>query len=145
MRSLVFLVVTILSVAGCVSIPKTSSELVETSTNTRTYCYQMPPETVGARVEALLARCWYPVAMVIPVGDAYLPMHADFQVIDELLPDGNRYSVRNSMGFGYSADVIAGSPDCETEVRMYAVTAFWKRTFEAVDLAVKGKLAACPL
>ena len=50
----------------------------------------------------------------------------------------------NFVGFGYSADVISNVGDCDTKVQMYAVTGFWKKTFAAVDRAIKGEEKKCP-
>ena len=95
-------------------------------------------------VRALLERCWDTTAIVLPVDGAYIPMSDGAQVTKEQLPDGARYSARNFVGFGLSADVVTGSPDCGTEVRMYAISGFWRDWFEAVDLAVNGEQPSCP-
>lgn len=142
-REILFLASAI-SMTGCVTVPKSSSQLVDTSTTTETFCYSLPREDVGTSVESFLGKCYGPVEAIIPVGGIYVPMKADFQVINEELPNGNRYSVRNFVGFGYSADVIDGTDNCETTVNMYAVTGFWRNTFGAVDLAIKGEEPKCP-
>ncbi|MCW9058875.1 MAG: hypothetical protein OQL11_08390 [Gammaproteobacteria bacterium] len=142
-REILFLAMTII-VTGCVTVPKSSSQLVDTSTTRGSFCYSLSREDVGTRVERFLGKCYGPVEAIIPVGGIYVPMKADFQVINEELPNGNRYSVRNFVGFGYSADVIDGTENCKTTVNMYAVSGFWKNTFSAVDLAIKGGEPKCP-
>ncbi len=144
MIRLVFISLVAISMYGCVTVPKSSTELVETSGTTQEYCYSLSPEEAGIRVEALLSNCYGPVETVIPIGGLYVPMSADFQVVNEQLPDGNRYSVRNFVGFGYSANVIDGGEDCRTRIQMYAVTGLWKNAFTAVDLAVKEQEYDCP-
>jgi hypothetical protein len=148
MKTTTLVLVATVSMAGCATVPKTSTQLVETSGTTQSYCYSMPRVIVGERIELLLSQCYGEVETIIPIGAAYVPISADFQVINEELPNGNRYSVRNFVGFGYSADVISDaigiSADCETEVRMYAVSGFWRNTFDAVDRAVRNEDSSCP-
>ena len=91
-----------------------------------------------------MTKCYGPVETVIPTGGAFVPVKADFQVLNEKIPNGNRYSVRNFVGFGYSADVIPGESGCETIVQMYAVTGMWKKTFAAVDRAISAEEEKCP-
>ncbi len=133
-----------LATTGCVTVPKTSSQLVESSKTTQDFCYAMPRAAVGERVADFLGRCYGKVETAIPLGGGYVPMRGDFQVVDEQLAKGNRYSVRNFMGFGYSADVVDGGERCETAVNMYAVTGMWKKLFGAVDATVKGQEVKCP-
>jgi len=144
MQKAIIMMITTIGMSGCVTVPKTSTELVEASSTTQAFCYPLPPEEVGERIERLLSKCYGPVETVIPVGGIYAPIKADFQVINERLHDGNRYSVRNFVGFAYSADVIIGTQQCETDVQMYAITGFWKKTITAADLAVSGQEVECP-
>lgn len=132
-----------MSVSGCVSIPKNSSELVNTTSTTQTFCYSLAPEVVGQRLGAYLGQCYRPVSTMIPIGTTYVPMSANFQTTHEKLPVGDRYSVRNPLGFGYSANVVGGVNGCETEVKMYAITDFWKGTFVGADQVINGGEIKC--
>jgi hypothetical protein len=130
--------------SGCVSIPNTSTELVDTSSNTRTYCYDLSKEVVGKRIESLLSKCWGNIEFVIPVGKLFVPTKGDFQVINEQLENGSRYSIKNALGFGFSANVISGHEGCATQVQMFAVSSFWESTFTAIDQAVNEQTLECP-
>ena len=144
MQGKTMLLVVALGMSGCVTVPDSPTELVETATNVRDYCYQLPPEEVRSRIENLLSNCYGEVETAIPIGATYAPIKAGYQVINEVLPDGNRYSVRNHAGFTFSVDVLAGDQYCETRVHMYAVTGLWEETFTAVNHAVNGREVACP-
>ncbi len=74
-----------------------------------------------------------------------LPLTVEFEVIEESIPGGKRYSVGNRHGFGYSAEVVKGSEACETTLALYAVTGFWRKSFTQTDLAAKGLKAECTL
>lgn len=134
----------VICMTGCVTVPKTSTQLVETSGITERFCYSLPREDVGRRVESILTKCYGPAETMIPIGGAYVPIKADFQVLNEKTPHGNRFSVRNFVGFGYSAEVVTGADGCETTVQMYAVTGMWKSTFAAVDHAISTEEEKCP-
>jgi hypothetical protein len=73
-----------------------------------------------------------------------VPVHTDFDVLSESLPDGVRYSVRNIVGFVCSAKIVNDAPGRETGVQMYAVTGMWKNTFAAADAAVTNQSLDCP-
>lgn len=146
MDKISFLIVAALSamsVSGCMSIPKNSSELIATTDTTQTFCYSLSPEIVVQRLEAYLSQCYRPVSTMIPIGTAYVPMNSNFQTTHEKLPNGDRYSVRNPLGFGYSANIVGGVNGCNSEVKMYAITDLWKGTFVGADQAIKGGEIKC--
>ena len=144
MTRIFFAMVTALSLAGCVTVPKTSSELVQTSSTSHTFCYAKPPHEVSRQLETFLGKCYGRAETVIPLGGAYVPIRADFQVLNEQLQNGNRYSVRNFVGFGYAANVVPGAESCNTEVKMYAITGLWQKTFAAADAAISTGDIKCP-
>jgi len=72
-------------------LPGTSSELIETSGTTQSYCYPLPFPDVAKRVDALLNHCYGPVEGAAPISKTvYVPVHADFEVLSESLPNGVR-------------------------------------------------------
>lgn len=148
MKGTTLLLTAALAVSGCAAdpgnLPGSSAALVEASTSVRDFCYELPREEVKARIVDLLGKCYGAVETAIPIGAVYEPIKAGFQVTNERVPDGNRYSVRNPAGFTFSAEVLAGDEYCETRVHMYAINGFWEKTLTAVDQAVNGQQAACP-
>ncbi len=144
MKRIIVMVIAVMLINACGTVPKNSTQLVEASTTKQTFCYSMPPGEVGGKIEQFLSKCYGPVETVIPIGGALVPMKADFQVINEKLPNGNRYSVRNFVGFGLSTNVVNDSKTCETEVKMYAISGFWRKAFIAVDQEVNGLNPKCP-
>lgn len=144
MKKDIALIIFTLVISACGTVPKSSSQLVDSSGTTETYCYSKSPGEVGSLIEEYLGKCYGPVETLIPVGGILVPMKADFQVIHEKLPNGNRYSVRNFVGFGYAANVIGDINGCETEVKMYAVSESWRKAFIAVDQEITGQNPKCP-
>lgn len=139
------LLLPIIALAGCASIPKTSTDLVNTSSTTQQYCYDITPDIVEQRVHDYLTSCYGPVETIIPVGAAPVPIKADFQVIQEQLLSGKRYSVRNFVGYGFAADVTPALRDCKTVINLYGISSFWRKHFAPVDAAARGQQAQCPL
>ncbi len=144
MKRISVLVIAAMFISACGTVPKSSTQLVKNSSTKQSYCYSKPASEVGGKVEQFLSKCYGPVETVIPIGGALVPMKADFQVINEKLPNGNRYSVRNFVGFGLSANVVSGSSGCETDMQMYAISGFWKKAFVALDKEVNGLNPKCP-
>lgn len=143
MHKTLFLIVMSFLVCGCSMVPKTSGELVATSTTVQGYCYPDSRELVHERVSAFLERCYDVWVTRIPAGGKLRPMETTFQVVEETIPDGKRLSVRNTFGFGYSADITGKSEQCESEIIMFGVTGLWKRTFGKVDESARGAEVAC--
>ena len=139
-----FLACLLLNVAACVSIPKTTDQLVASTETVERYCYDEPVQVVETRVEALLSKCYHPVASVMPIGNAYVPMTMDWSVIKEDIADNKtRYSVGNKLGYGFSAEMESNADDCQTKMTLYGVTEFWKRFFAKVDSAAQGGQPGC--
>ena len=95
------------------------------------------------RVSSFLERCYDVWVTSIPVGGKLKPMETTFQIVEETIPDGKRMSVRNNYGFGYSANITGKIGRCESEIKMFGVTGFWKRTFKKVDESAKGNQEKC--
>jgi len=118
-------------VSACVTMPKTSDELMSTTDVKRTYCYDMDSREVAKRVQYYLLKCYYENNI--------------FQVIDEGSDDYNRYSVRSKSGFGISVTIRPSLGECVTRVDMYALRSHLREKFRRMDKAIKGGNIECGL
>ncbi len=141
--------ITVMLMGGCVSIPNTPQELVNTTNISESFCYSEKPSLIQGRVNEYLSSCYKTIegTTMLPAGGAFItmPMKLEFYVVGESIPGGKRYSVGNKHGYGFTAEVINESDACETKLAMYAVTRFWRKVFVQTDLAARGEKAECTL
>ncbi len=145
MKSYLITIFAAIALSGCASVPKSSTDLVNTSSTTQEYCYDIATDIIEQRVHDYLAACYGPVDTIIPVGAVPVPIRADFQVIQEQLLSGKRYSVRNFVGYGFATEVKPALRDCKTVVNMFGISSFWRKHFAPVDAAARGRQSQCPL
>ncbi len=140
-RIVFYSILLITIVSGCVSIPKSPSELVGTSAITIKYCYQDDPEKVKQRIQAFMEKCYHPVV----IWGVRIPGNIEWEILHEKLDEKDRYSVSNDLGYPFSVEVTPNTDGCPSNVIMYGITTFWHRFMERVDMAAKGEKVNCPL
>ena len=113
--------------SGCTVMPRTSSELVNTSSTVEKYCYMEKADVIQERINKFLYQCYK--TNLIPK--------------KEIIEGGSRISLGNAIGVGFSVEILGETPACRTNVTMYGVSFFWKVTFNMVDSVAKGKEIKC--
>ena len=132
-------------ISGCVSIPDTSTELVNTTTTNKELCYDFDATVVTQRSHDYMTKCYGTVSTIIPIGGALTPISHTFDVMQEEIDGGIRFSVSNFVGYGLAEEIRSGEGECTTKVNFYAVTSLWERHFDQIDLAIQNKEFHCPM
>ena len=126
------------------SIPQSSSEVVNKSKDIGSLCYDLSPEVVNQRLDSYMVSCYRPFQSATYAAGMIIPMTIHQEVVKERLPYGNRYSVKNKLGYAFTAEVVPNIQGCNTFVKAYAYSNGWQRHLKPLDDAVKGNPANCP-
>lgn len=137
------LMISVLSLSSCASLPDTSDQLVGSTDVKQTNCYSQDPELVGAKVKGFLERCYGPTTTLLPVGGILVPVTSGYQVVEEGGDNKRRYSVRSKHGFGISVDINSNAGSCRTQVSMYALRSHLRDKFNRIDDAINDKNPGC--
>ncbi len=138
--------------AGCASIPKTPSALIQTSHASESWCQESSVDETATQIRGYLLKCYTPVVMnsstYIRPGIAIdSTWQLDFLIDQSPLENGQRLTVRTaqgaSQGYLLLTDVIRGEGKCRTNSRVYVMNEFWSRAIPEVRAAAHGAEAEC--
>ena len=138
-----YLIIGLLTLASCASIPDTPDELISSTKIEQTNCYPLGYEEVSSKVKRFLERCYKTETVLIPINGIPMPMVSKYQVIEEQGEGHNRYSVRSQYGFGISVDIKSNINNCISQVDMYALRPHLREKFDRIDAAINGKDPGC--
>lgn len=134
--------------AGC-AFPQSPAELTSSGNKNEVHCYSESHEKVGEKVKQYMNTCFasHMVTTVVPIGSAFIPISSQvhWEVVEEKLADGTRYSLKTDHGYTFSAEIFSRDQRCSTELSMYAMNIMWARNFSKLDKVVLGEKIDCPL
>lgn len=137
------LLIPLLLLTSCASIPDTSGELVNSTDVKDTKCYSQDHDVVEKKVKDFLEGCYRVQTIIIPIAGIPVPMTSEVQVIEEAAGESKRYSVRSKYGIGISVDITPNTENCKTRVDMYALRSHLREKFKRIDDAINDKNPGC--
>ena len=127
------------------SLPKSSTDLINSSKRVGTFCYDEPVNIVNQRVNNYMQMCnSKDIESATYVSGIIIPLRIKQDIVKESLPYGTRYSVKGPQAVTLTAEVIPNVQGCNTFIKTYAFAGFWDRHFTPLDNAVEGRPILCP-
>jgi len=135
----------LLVLEGCFSMPKNSIELVRNAPAVQSYCYNVKNQVVEKRLKNFLDSCYSRKYVTVDTPYGTYTNKYDEKTEKKIIQGGIRYSLSNIAGYVLSVDILPEKDGCETKMKLYGVSFFWRKNFDNIDMAVKSGEIDCPL
>ncbi|MEN8207366.1 MAG: hypothetical protein ABFS24_15365 [Pseudomonadota bacterium] len=132
-----------LLIGGCMTLPKSASELKNSSSSTREFCHHQSPSDTFTFLSEKMKSCY------TRQGSAYFPESLNpFLELEKFNDDKFQMAVgMNNPGipktYTMDVDLTLGSDDCETHVKVYALNSMWLSHADKVGEWLQGDNDDC--